>query len=213
MKEFDLIPESYRAYLSKLKVFKMSVYVLVVFIIASSIAFGAMEVVKQSTNKKINELNSANEISRQQQKAFDDLQKIKDDLENRWNILNGLRSTPPPEMLLNAIDKALVQNSVWFTNLRFDRTESTVQNQEFVETGYFIVINPNADKLPLFIGTKITITGGAKNHSTLSKFVTNLLAQAVILDARVQQTASDQDDKYIDYVLEIIVNSKKSAQL
>ncbi|MFK7794515.1 MAG: hypothetical protein AB8B89_04125 [Gammaproteobacteria bacterium] len=212
MKEFDLIPESYRLYLSKVKVFKVSLFVLIISIAASSIAFGAIEIVKQSANKKISQLKSANDVAQQQQKTLNDLQRVKNDLENKWNILNGLRSTASPEVLLYAIDHALLDSNVWFTNLRFDRTESSIQDEELVDTGYFIVIKTDNDKLPLSIGTKITIAGGAHNHSTLSKFVKNLLDQAVILDAKVLQTSTNNRDKHIDYVLEIVVNSKQSAR-
>lgn len=212
MKEFDLIPESYRTYLSKVKIFKISAFVLIIFIAASSISFGAIEIVKQSANKKISQLKSINEVTRQQQEILNELQDVKNDLEGKWDILNGLRSTASPEVLLYAIDHALVDSNVWFTNLRFDRTESSVQNEELVDTGYFIVINTDKDKLALSIGTKITVAGGAQNHSTLSKFVKNLLDQAVILDARVLQTSTNNHDKHINYVLEIVVNSRESAR-
>lgn len=213
MKEFDLIPDSYRVYLSKIKVFKISIFVLIIFIVVSSIALGAIEIAMKTTNKEIARLNSVNEMTRQQLKAFDELKLTKRDLDNKWNILNGLRSTPPPEMLLRAIDNALIDSQVWFTNLRFDRTENVNQDPELVDTGYFIVINPDKEQLSLSIGTKMTISGGAQNHSTLSEFVKKLLAQTAVLDAKVLQTSTNNNDKNINYVLEIIVNSRESAYL
>jgi hypothetical protein len=187
--------------------------VFLLLIIASGIAYGAIGVAKRTASEKIEKLKLTNEVSRQQQQAFNELQNVKKDLENKWNLLNGLRSTPPPEDLLYAIDNALIDIDVWFTNLRFDRIERVLQKEELVDTGYFIIVNSQQEDASLSIGTKMVISGGAQNHSALSIFVKKLLAQSIILDAKVLETstANKNKSKHIDYVIEIIVNSREQV--
>lgn len=211
MKEFDLIPDSYRVYVAKLHIFKRAIIVLIIFIALSGLAYGAIEVAKRTTNEKIEILTLTNQVTQKQQQEFNDLQQVKQKLEGKWNLLNGLRSTPPPEDLLYAIDKALVDIDVWFTNLRFDRVERMLMKEEAVNTGYFIIINSDQDNESLSIGTTMVISGGAQNHSTLSTFVKNLLAQEIILDAKVLETSTTNKSKYIDYVVEVVVNAEEKV--
>lgn len=212
MKEFDLIPDNYRTYISKLYITKLSVLVLIFFLIVSGIAFAGIEVAKKAASKKIDELKLTNEVTQQEQAKFNELQQLKQELENKWNLLNGLRSTPPPENILAAIDEALVDVNVWFTNLRFDRIEKMLPKNSTGDAGNFIIIGKDENN-SLSIGTKMIISGGAENHSTLSVFVKHLLTQDIVLDAKVLETSTTNNSRYIDYVVEIVVNLKAVSQL
>ncbi|MFK8026599.1 MAG: hypothetical protein AB8C40_00905 [Gammaproteobacteria bacterium] len=213
MKEFDLIPEDYRLRVVKLRIIKILLIVFVLLMVSTGIAYGAIELVKNNTSTKLDELKRINEVTRQQQDELRNLQSIKNNLNDQWELLNSLRSTPPPEELLMAIDRGLDDLDLWFTNLRFDRTEQITPRQDDINTGYFIIINSDSNKDSLSIGTKMVITGGSSNHATLSFFVKNLLSDSTILDAKVLETTTDRRSghSHINFVLEIVVNPYGTA--
>lgn len=213
MKEFDLIPESYRIYIWKLQIVKISSLIFACILITIVIAYSAIVHAKNGASIQIEKLNAIKEVTSRQQDELNKLLQIKEDLDGKWDLLKSLRSTPPPEDIFYSIDAALRNVEVWFTNLKFERTERVSEQENLVDTGYFIIVNTGNDKSTLSIGTRLLITGGAANHSTLSSFVKNLLIQRSILDAKVLETSTERGQKksHINYVLEIIVNQNNKA--
>ena len=211
MKEFDLIPDSYRNYvwmIQTMKIFFWSFICLLIFII---VAYSALVNAKQNANEKIDEYNQIKQLSQNQQAKLSELQAIKNNLNSEWKLLNGLRSTPPPENIIYAIDKALENLDIWFTQLNYQRTEQITENNKTVETGYFIIVQSDQNDQTLSLGAKLTIIGGATDHSTLSTFVKNLMTESTIIDARVMETTmqGQQDINHINYVVELIINQHK----
>ena len=175
--------------------------------------YGAIAHAKQNASEKIGRLNSIKEVSPSQQEELNQLQLQKSELEQRWNLLSSLRSTPSPEEIFFAIDKAITDLDVWFTNLQFERSEQLTNQKSEVNTGYFIIVSAGDNENSLSIGTKLIISGGAKNHSTLSRFVKKLLAQAPVLDAKVLETSTRQEKKHLftNFTIEIVVNQNKAG--
>ncbi len=209
MKEFDLIPDSYRIYLWNIKMTKLSVVTLISIIIILLFTYNAIVHATQEAETKIEQLNLIEDGKKQFKVKYEELLEEKNNLENKWKLLNGLRSTPPPEDIFSTIDDALVGLEVWFTNLNYNRTEQLSEQQSLVNTGYFIIINAGENE-SLSIGTKLLISGGAGNHSTLSKFVKNLLVQDSVLDAKVLETSSksNQGIGHINFVIEVVWNQE-----
>ena len=210
MKEINFITEAYRENLAKLRVFKLSIIGIVIFLTITGASFAAITQVKNSTNKEIEKLTKVRELAKSQLDQLALLDKEKQDLDEKWNLLKGLRSTSAPEDLFYAIDLSLKDLDVWFTQLRYERKEHAASESEFIETGYFIIISPNKEKDSYAIGTTLMITGGSSNHSTLSSFVKNLLNQTSINDAKVLETSTDASAAvpHINFTLEIKVQSE-----
>ena len=188
MDEIDLIPSNYRDLIWKLRTIKIFVFVFLVLIVMSGVAYGALEYVKHDASMEITKLSEMKAITSQQREKLLQLQAEKKELEYQWALLNGLHSAVAAEDLFIVIDTAINDVDVWFSVLKFQRAEYEVEEENIVNTGYFLIVTPGEEKQSLAIGTKVHITGEAPNHSTLSKFVNNLLDQPEILNAKVLET-------------------------
>jgi hypothetical protein len=208
MNEIDLIPVIYRENIWKSKILKIFSYVLITLFVLTGAVYGALEYVKRETVLEINKLSELKNITAQQRDSLNVLQDEKKGLNYQWTLLNGLRTAVAAEDLFVAIDTALKGVDVWFTSMKFQRTENEIEDQDTVKTGYFIIVSPEDKKELLAIGTKLFIAGGSPNHSTLSSFVKNLLDQPEILDAKVLETLSVNymSDKYVKFNLAITIN-------
>jgi len=213
MNEIDLIPSNYREHIWKLRVFKLFAYIFIGLIITTGVAYGALGYVKRDTNTEILKLSEIKEITSQQRETLRVLRDEKKELDYQWALLNGLRTAVAAEDLFVAIDAAIQDVDVWFTNLKFQRAEVQIEEEKLVNTGYFIIVTPDDEKQSLAIGTKMLISGEAPNHSNLSSFVKNLLDQSEILDAKVLGTSSDKNtrSKSVKFNLEITVNLENKA--
>ena len=213
MKEFDLIPETYRIYIWKVKVVKESLLIMVGVLLIIIATYSAIVHATQSTNAKIEKLTIVKEVTSKKQEELSKLQLVKKDLDSKWDLLNGLRSTPSPEDIFYSIDNALKDLDLWFTNLKYERTEYISEEDSFINTGYFVILSADNNKNTLSIGTKLLISGGAANHSTLSTFVKNLLAQPSVHNAKVLETSTQHVQKmaHINYVIEIIINQNQET--
>ena len=212
MKEFDLIPSNYRTMIEKLQMLKIFSIGIAVFVLMSGISFAAIQKAKSNASIEIEKLTRVKEFTSMQRETLTLLENEKIELDNKWKLLKGLRQTTAPEELFYAIDLSLRDLAVWFTNLEYERREQSSKEDNLVETGYFIIISPTDENDSYVIGTTLTVSGGAANHSTLSRFVKNLLKQPSVNDARVLETFTDKSRKqrHINFTLEIIVNQDSS---
>ena len=178
-------------------------------LIILSVTYSAIVLATQDAEIKIDQLNLIEDSKKQYRAKYTELLQEKETLQNKWKLLNGLRSTPLPEEIFTTIDDALEGLEIWFTNLNYNRTEQFTEKNKLVNTGYFIILN-TGDKETLSIGTKLLISGGAENHSSLSKFVKNLLVQEFIIDAKVLETSSDKNQRirHINFVIEVVLNQE-----
>ena len=213
MKEFDLIPSNYRAMIEKLRLLKLFSVGLAVFVLMTGIAVAAIQKVKSDTAVEIDKLTKVKEFTSMQRETLVILENEKSELDNKWQLLTGLRKTTAPEDLFYAIDLSLRDLAIWFSNLKYERVEQSSKEENLIETGYFIIISPTDENDSYAIGTTLTIAGSAANHSTLSKFVKNLLDQSSVSNARVLETSTDKRNKkkHINFTLEIIVNQDGST--
>ncbi len=208
MSEIDLIPKNYREHIWKINTLKLFGVIVLCLIITAGVAYAALEYVKQETISEINKLSEIKEITSQQREMLQKLRSEKKELDYQWSLLNGLRSAFAAEDLFVAIDDAIQNVDVWFSSIKFERSEIALENENTVNTGYFIIVTPDEEKKSLAIGTKMLITGEALNHSTLSSFVKSLIDQPEILDAKVLETSLNRNkrSKYVKFHLAITVN-------
>ena len=208
MKEFDLIPSTYRECIEKFRILKLFLGGLLVILITTGVALGAIQHIKRGTDLEIEKLTKIKEFTSKQRETLTALKQQKHELDNKWKLLKGLRSATAPEDLFYAIDQSLSNLDIWFTGLKYERKEQRSKEEKLVETGYFVIISPTDENDSYAIGTTMTITGSATNHSTLSKFVKNLLDQSSVNDAKVLETSQEKkdDDIFINFILEILVN-------
>ena len=210
MKEFDLIPSSYRERIEKFHMLKLFAIGLLILFVTAGAALGAIQHIKRGTDLEIEKLTRIKEFTSKQRETLTLLKEQKQELDNKWQLLNGLRSATAPEDLFYAIDQSLSDLDIWFTGLKYERKEQRSKEEKFVETGYFVIITPTDENDSYAIGTTMTITGSAPNHSTLSRFVKNLLDQPSVNDAKVLETSQDSKDDniFINFNIEILVNQQ-----
>ena len=213
MNEIDLIPSSYREKVIKLRTLKIFGLIFLCVVLSTSIAYGALEYVKQGTNTEISKLSKIKEITSLQREELRNLKLEKEHLNHQWILLNGLRTAVAAEDLFVTIDKAIQDVDVWFSGMKFQRNEVEIEKGNTIHTGYFLITTPSNDDRSLAIGTTMLIKGEALNHSALSSFVNNLIDQSQILDAKVLETTSgkNHNSSSVKFNLAITVNLEKEA--
>ena len=206
--EIDLIPSNYRVHIWKLRILKLFGIFFCCLVITTSAAYGGLEYVKRETSSEIAKLFKIKEITSQQREILQALRVEEKELNYQWALLSGLRSAVAAEDLFTVIDEAIQNVDVWFSTMKFQRAEVEVEEENLVNTGYFIIVTPGEEKQSWAIGTNMIISGEAPNHSTLSSFVKNLLDQPEILDAKVLGTSSSKNEsaKLVSFNLAITVN-------
>lgn len=208
MSEIDLIPSLYRDQVWKMRVLKTFGFVFICLLLIMGVAYGGLEFVKNETKYEIDHLSKVKEITAQQRENLKELREEKEALKYQLELLSGLKSAVNAEDLFVIIDLAIQDVDIWFTSLKFQRAEIEMTELNTVNTGYFLIVTPGQVNQTLAIGTKMLISGEASNHSTLSSFVSNLLDQPEILDAKVLETTSNKnrDTRSVKFNLAITIN-------
>ena len=189
MREIDLIPGDYREHLWKLHVFKIFCVIILGILLLTGTTYAALVYVKQGTQSEIEHLSKIKDNVSKQRDELEIIRKELNELDHQWSILSGLRISIAAEDLFVAIDRAIQDVDVWFTNMSFKRAELNVSDRNDVNTGYFIIISPKDESNVLAIGAELIIAGETTNYSTLSSFVNNLIDQEEILNAKVLETS------------------------
>ena len=217
MSEVDLIPAQYRDMLLRRRWITLSLIALTVLLCVSVSAYAAVGFVTKRIDADIAQLQEQKAISTQQRDELAGLLDREAELQQQWELLNGLRSGAAAEAMLEMIDRSLSGDDVWFVSLQFRRAGIVVeQAPETVNTGYFIVVPKGAAaKKPESwqIQTHMTITGQSRDHAALSGFVKRLFQQPEVDDVRVMKTALRRytTTRVVDYDLAIVVNSSVEA--
>jgi Tfp pilus assembly protein PilN len=197
MHEIDLIPPDYRR-ARWLKVWLRNMTIAIAIVISTSFAaFAGLTVKVDSIREEKRLLEEQLAVTSKQRDDLETLDRKKNDLNQQLSMLNSLRSGAPARSVFVAIDRALADAEVWFLNWQFRRAGVMVPESQAsgVETGYFIVV-PESGKAggeqAWLVETHMTITGQARDHEALSRFVNGLYAQSTVVDVRVQRTELSQ---------------------
>lgn len=214
MHEIDLIPQDYRIQLIKLKMLKQFGIISAALLLLSTSGYATLGYTTQQLKSEASRLQKQKEITAQQRSSLIQMQEQKSKLQQQWKLLQGLRSGAAVGTMFEAIDSALPAD-VWFLSWKFLRTGvvEVKEKTNTVNSGYFIVVpKSEAKKKPTgsLLQTNMAITGQARDHSALSKFVRALFKQSEIQDVRVVKTSLRRysTTSVVDFDLAVIVNTQ-----
>jgi len=213
MAELDLIPDDYRNRLkqrAELRQFAVLFAILNIVVLASAGVFGQLS---KQASVRIQELKSQSAITEQQQLQLEELSAQQKEYEQRWSLLRGLRAGAAVEDIFRIIDRAIVNDDIWFENWSFRRAGVVVDGEaRGVETGYFVVVPADGQptETPEWqVETHMVLEGRALDHQALSTFVRALFEQRDIKDVSVQRTSLTDyaNGRVVSFDLTIILNS------
>lgn len=213
MAELDLIPEDYRNRLkqrAEIRQYVIAFAILNIVILASAGTFGQLS---KQASVRIQELKSQSAITEQQQLQLEQLSTEQKEYEQRWSLLRGLRAGAAVEDIFKIIDRALVNDDLWFENWSFRRAGVVVDGEtRGIETGYFVIVaaEEQSGETPEWqVETHMVLEGRALDHQALSKFVRALFEQPDIKDVSVQSTSLTDyaNGRVVSFDLTIVLNS------
>lgn len=213
MAELDLIPEDYRQRLGRhaeIRQYAIAFAVLNIVVLSSAGVFAHFS---GEANEKIQELKTQSAITEQQQIQLEQLSNQKKEYERRWSLLRGLRAGAAVEDIFKIIDRAIVDNDLWFENWSFRRAGVVVDGEtRGIETGYFVIVSEEeqAGENPEWqVETHMVLEGRALDHQALSTFVRALFEQPDIKDVSVQKTSLTDyaNGRVVSFDLTIVLNS------
>ncbi len=213
MAELDLIPEDYRNRLkqrAEIRQYVIAFAILNIVILASAGVFGQLS---KQASVRIQELKSQSAITEQQQLQLEQLSTEQKEYEQRWSLLRGLRAGAAVEDIFRIIDRALVNDDLWFENWSFRRAGVVVDGEtRGVETGYFVIVaaDEQSGETPEWqVETHMVLEGRALDHQALSTFVRALFEQPDIKDVSVQSTSLTDyaNGRVVSFDLTIVLNS------
>lgn len=212
MAEIDLIPLAYRKELAqRAMLWRYGLGFAAVNLLAAIVALTFYQAANRAEGSA-KALRSANAITEQQEVQLEELRTQRLDFEQKWSLLRGLRAGAEVEDIFEIIDRSLVGDDLWFVEWSFRRAGVIVEGQERgVETGYFIIVanDGGAEQPELKVETHMSVTGQARDHRALSRFVRRLFEQPDIKDVSVQKTSQSTIGlaRVIEFDLTIILNS------
>lgn len=213
MADIDLIPNSYRTRRWQTRWMKTTAGVLVGLIVVLAAGLFTLNVATTKSKSRVDALQLQQSLTAQQRADLERLNAEKKELLQQFELLSGLRSGAAAEDMFVTIDRALVDDEVWFLEWEFQRAGVLVSDGvRTVNTGYFIVVPEGADKPAddsFRVQTNMTIRGQAQDHSALSGFVRRLFAQSEIGDVRIRRTSVNSREQYdtVDFDLAVVLNT------
>lgn len=213
MNELDLIPQDYRNKLAQRAMLARYLIAFVALNIVVLASGGLFAHLTRQANEHIQDLKSQSAITEQQQARLQQLTTQQSEHERRWSLLRGLRAGAAVEDIFKIIDRALVNDDLWFVDWSFRRAGVVVDGEtRTVETGYFLIVSENEEtsEVPDWqVETHMTLEGRALDHQALSKFVRALFEQSDIKDVNVRRTSLTDyaNDRVVSFDLTIILNS------
>lgn len=214
MAELDLIPDDYRKRLvrhGEIRQYAIAFAILNVVILGSAGLFGQLS---RLANEEVLELKTQSAITEQQQTQLQHLSGQQKEYERRWSLLRGLRAGAAIEDVFRIIDRAIVNDDLWFENWSFRRAGVVVDGEtRGIETGYFVIVEEDgqaAGNPDWQVETHMVLEGRALDHQALSTFVRALFEQPDIKDVSVQKTSLTDyaNGRVVSFDLTIILNSE-----
>jgi len=216
MNDLDLIPAEYRTRQAHKRSIGLLLATAGSLIVAALGSYFALAYLTKQVRSDVETLLTQQAITKQQRTDLEQLSAYKTELQQQLALLNGLRSGAAAETMFVTIDRALVDDELWFLRWQFQRAGVIVSEEEKgVETGYFIVVPRNKfgakqdQSQPWQVETHMTIKGQASDHSALSKFVRRLFQQPEIADVRLHKTSLRRYStaQVVDFDLDVVLNS------
>ncbi len=211
MSSIDLIPADYRDGLERRRHAQGAAWLIACVGLAALLATVGLRAASARLTVETEKLRAQHALTAQQRDQLTTLDGRLAELEEEWTLLRGLRSGAAAEDLFVIVDRALPGGDVWFLDWAFRRAGVVVpQNPRTVSTGYFIVVPAETQEAPedWQIRTHMSITGQARDHAALSRFVRGLYQQPEIREVKVNSTRVQQyqDTRVVDFDLAVVLH-------
>lgn len=212
MPDIDLIPADYRRELVHRRLLAGHAVAAAALIAGVAAASGATAHFAGKLKAEVSTLQQRQNISAAQQADLAQLRERETRLKAQNALLEGLRGGAAAERMFAVVDRALEGDEVWFLRWEFQRARARVEPQpEAVHTGYILVVPQEAGKTETWqLQTHMKITGQARDHAALSRFVGRLLAQPEVEQARLLNTALRKQPagELVEFDLAVTVNAQ-----
>jgi hypothetical protein len=194
MHELELIPPDYRA---GRQIIRRCFFGAVILVLATLLLLLAVLLLSRHNDRQESQIFAMQQQQndfRYQQNQLKELTRTRSSLQRELRFLEGLRSGVAVSELLDAVDKALGDNPVWFQEWSFRRASSLVDKPPGTSTqGYFILIqdedSPATRQEALKLDMKMTIRGQSDDHRALSHFLRQLSEQPQIAEVNLSRTS------------------------
>lgn len=197
MHEVDLVPAAYREQIqlrSRALLIATVAAILMAFMLVARVA---LAVGIQSAQREFDARRVLETQAISQQIEIDRLSARYSFLSNRNRLLAGLQGGLSVSELFASVDRAL-DGRVWFREWTFRRAGEWVDAPaESVHAGYIFVVPDDAEEgteKAWRFDTHMEIDAFAYTHSDLASFVSRLIDQPLVKEARVLSTRSERGE-------------------
>lgn len=214
MAEIDLIPADYRSLLEqKRTIHRAAIGLAVVFVLMLASSLFVSRGVQQAEAHAAR-LKAENAITQQQQMQLQQLGEQQAAYEQQLTLLHSLRAGAAIEDIFTLVDRALVDDRLWFLDWGFRRAGLVVDGEKReTDTGYFIIVSQESGQAApagLEVETRMNLRGQANDHQALSRFVRALFEQPDVRDVSVRRTTSTTfaDRRIVEFDVGVILHSE-----
>ena len=191
--DIDLIPTDYRMRLWRMRWLTGCGTTLGVIVGATLVIYLALTVLEQVAASELSTLQQRRDITSQQQTFIAQLSGEKEELERQWKLLNDLKRGTDAAGIFRAVDRAFIDDSIWFSEWEFNRQGVPITSDNQRSSQAVLIPGPDGTGSEMrLIETHMNIRGEALDHVALSNFVRGLLAQPEIADVKVRRTSRRQ---------------------
>ena len=212
--EIDLIPTRYRERLKIKQYCNLFLITFVLLVLLTVILSTHLNNKNTSIQSRMTTLKHEQTINQQLQQTYNALLSDERQLKKSLEILQGLQGGTPVHKTMRVIDRVLNKN-IWFLQWSFKRTREFVkQLPKTLQKGYFITIpkeNSAVGKQQIWkLESTMEIKGQARDHSSFSLFVRDLLNQEEIDDVKIIDTQMSPYDEtqVLDFNIVIVINNQ-----
>ncbi len=219
MADIDLIPSDYRQRLSTARTVKTAVLMVLLVLLLNGLVIFALLTMQNKAQTTADSLTTQYVIAEQKQSQLASLSAQLKAVEEQIYTLEGLKGGGRITRLFNALDKALDRSEVRFLHWDVYRTAKFSNSKDKIQAYGFSWQLPQQLKSQRRaeiwrVDLAMEIRAHARNYSLLSDFVDNMLAQPEFEVVEIDRSKLREigDDKRVEFVISVIVNSKEMSQ-
>ncbi len=211
-RELDLIPADYREFTFRIYLAKLSAICAAIFMLVVFICYLGTWQYYQHLNTNIGELEEEQAFTAKEKEKIARLEDKYRILTQHLRLLDALSGHFSTHDIFTVIERGLSGTDVWFEQWKFERIREDVTHNKQAD-GYILdmpadEINPRDSRWQL--ASSMSVMGKAKDHQTLSLFVTQLIAQPEIESVKVKRTSTSRvgNRDLVTFHLSILLNNR-----
>ncbi len=212
VRELDLIPEDYREFVFRIHLAKLTSACTAVFILVVFTFYLCNWQYYQYLKANIDQLEAEQAFTAKEKEKIASFESKHRILEQHLRLLDALSGHFSTHDIFAVVEKGLSGTDVWFERWKFERTREDVTHNKQAD-GYILEMpadefNPRTSRWQL--ASSMSVVGKAKDHQTLSLFVTQLIAQPEVESVKVKRTSTSQvgNRELVSFHLSIILNNR-----